>query len=94
MKILVTGAAGFIGWRVSGPLIDSGHIVVGVDNLNDAYDVRLKHWRLAQLEGKRNFQFHRLDVCDRPGLRLLWDRSGHFDAVINLAARAGVQLSA
>ena len=95
---LVTGCAGFIGWKVCEFLLTDGHTVVGVDNLNDAYDVRLKHWRLAQLEGKPGFEFHRLDICDRDSLRELFNssfeiRNPKFDAVINLAARAGVRQS-
>ena len=95
---LVTGCAGFIGWKVTEFLLAEGHTVVGVDNLNDAYDVRLKHWRLAQLEGKPGFEFHRLDICNREALRGLFNlkcaiRNPKFDAVINLAARAGVRQS-
>lgn len=92
---LVTGVAGFIASKVAEFLLADGHTVVGVDNLNDAYDVRLKHWRLAQLEGKPGFEFHRLDITNRPELRELWELRGiaPFDAVINLAARAGVRQS-
>ena len=68
MTILVTGCAGFIGSKVSELLLKGGHRVIGVDNLNDAYDTRLKEWRLGQLEGQRNFHFHRLDITDRPAL--------------------------
>jgi UDP-glucuronate 4-epimerase len=109
VKYLVTGAAGFIGWKVCELLLAHGHAVVGVDNLNDAYDVRLKQWRLAQLEGKPGFEFHRLDITDRSALaRSTLRRSlsrakprgsgqaldvQRFDAVINLAARAGVRQS-
>jgi nucleoside-diphosphate-sugar epimerase len=70
--ILVTGCAGFIGWKVSERLLREGHSVIGVDNLNDAYDVRLKEWRLAQFEGHPNFSFHRLDITDRPSLQELF----------------------
>ncbi len=91
---LVTGAAGFIASRVSEMLLDEGHSVVGVDNLNDAYDVRLKHWRLERLQNISGFEFHRLDITDRPTLKQLWEAKGEtFDAVINLAARAGVRQS-
>lgn len=92
---LVTGAAGFIGAKVIEFLLADGHTVVGVDNLNDAYDVRLKHWRLAQLEGKPGFEFHRLDITNRQALKELWELRGTtpFDGVINLAARAGVRYS-
>ena len=92
---LVTGCAGFIGWKVCELLLADGQSVAGVDNLNDAYDVRLKHWRLAQLQGKPGFTFHRLDITKRPELRELRELKGsaRFDAVINLAARAGVRQS-
>ncbi len=93
LRVLVTGCAGFIGWKASEMLLDQGHTVVGVDNLNDAYDVRLKGWRLAQLEGRPGFAFYRLDITDRAGLSPLFSESPPFDAVINLAARAGVRPS-
>lgn len=66
-----------------------------MDNLNDAYNVRLKRWRLAQLEGKPRFTFHQLDITNRKTLRKLWElsKTALFDAVINLAARAGVRQS-
>ncbi len=88
---LVTGVAGFIASKVAEFLLADGHTVVGVDNLNDAYDVRLKEWRLAQIQGHPNFTFHRLDITDRAALRPLFDIQ--FNAVINLAARAGVRQS-
>lgn len=91
MEVLVTGAAGFIGWKVCELLLEDGHRVTGVDNLNDAYDVRLKQWRLAQLLPRADFKFHKVDICDLQGLRPLF-KDG-FDAVINLAARAGVRYS-
>ena len=90
-RYLLTGAAGFIASKVAELLLGDGHTVVGIDNLNDAYDVRLKQWRLAQLEGKPGFEFNKLDICDRDGLRRLFDVP--LDAVINLAARAGVRQS-
>ncbi|MEM2615524.1 MAG: GDP-mannose 4,6-dehydratase [Thermoplasmatales archaeon] len=101
MLILVTGCAGFIGWKVCEFLLSEGHTVIGVDNLNDAYDVRLKYWRLAKLERKEGFRFHRLDICDREALRQLFGSvlkthrpgSPGFGAIINLAARAGVRQS-
>ena len=65
---LVTGAAGFIGSRVAGMLLDAGHRVVGIDSLNDAYDVRLKQWRLAQLTGRDGFSFDQIDITDRAAL--------------------------
>jgi len=95
---LVTGAAGFIAAKVVEFLLAEGHAVVGIDNMNAAYDVRLKEWRLAQLTGKPGFTFHRLDICDRSVLTDLFDaqfvaQNSRFDAVINLAARAGVRQS-
>ena len=94
--ILVTGCAGFIGWKVSELLLKEGYAVIGIDNLNDAYDVRLKEWRLQQLLKHPNFTFHRLDITDLPALRKLL--TPHFSrltphAIINLAARAGVRQS-
>ena len=94
--ILVTGACGFIGWKVCERLLAGGATVVGVDNLDDAYDVRLKQWRLAQLQGRPGFAFHRVDISDRAGVRSFGQssrKSGRVDAVVNLAARAGVRRS-
>jgi nucleoside-diphosphate-sugar epimerase len=88
---LVTGAAGFIGSRVAEQLLERGDTVIGVDNLNDAYDVRLKEWRLAQLQPRAGFQFQRGDIADLDLLRELFRT--RLDAVINLAARAGVRQS-
>jgi UDP-glucuronate 4-epimerase len=93
---LITGCAGFIGWKVCELLLADAHVVVGVDNLNDAYDRRLKHWRLGQIEDHPNFSFHRLDIRDRESLRGLFEGmavGGPWSAVINLAARAGVRQS-
>ena len=90
---LVTGAAGFIASRVIAILLDRGDTVSGIDNLNDAYDVRLKQWRLANLEGRPGFRFERLDLGDREGLGRLFADHQPFDGVINLAARAGVRQS-
>jgi nucleoside-diphosphate-sugar epimerase len=91
---LVTGAAGFIGARTSEMLIQDGHTVVGVDNLNDAYDPRMKAYRLQKLQAMPGFDFVRDDISDRGILdrpSSITDRK--FDAVINLAARAGVRYS-
>ena len=90
---LVTGAAGFIGAKVAEMLSAQGHTVVGVDILNDAYDVRLKHWRLDQIREHEVFTFHHLDICDRAGLEQDVFQNHAFDAVFNLAARAGVRQS-
>ncbi|EMB17757.1 NAD-dependent epimerase/dehydratase family protein [Rhodopirellula europaea] len=91
MKYLVTGVAGFIANRVAAQLLDAGHSVVGIDNVNDYYDVRLKEHRLEKLEYE-NFQFVRGDIEDRKLLDAVFDEHD-FDAVINLAARAGVRYS-
>ncbi|MFH1523845.1 MAG: NAD-dependent epimerase/dehydratase family protein [Chloroflexota bacterium] len=86
---LVTGAAGFIGARISETLIEQGNTVVGLDNLNDAYDVRVKEYRLQKLQALPGFTFQKLDISDRGSVEKL----PAFDAVINLAARAGVRAS-
>jgi UDP-glucuronate 4-epimerase len=92
-RYLVTGAAGFIASRVNHQLLEEGHTVIGIDNLCDAYDVRLKHYRLEQLAKKNDFHFFQQDICDRPGLEAIFSQEGPFDGVINLAARAGVRAS-
>jgi len=92
-KYLVTGCAGFIASKVSEMLLAEGHEVVGVDNLNDAYDVRLKQWRLDRLLPKSNFTFRKLDIADRHAVTNAFDRKPSFDAIFNLAARAGVRQS-
>jgi UDP-glucuronate 4-epimerase len=95
-KYLVSGVAGFIASQVSKQLLDQGDQVVGVDNLNDYYDVRLKNWRLEQLNAHlkaENFSFACLDIEDQAKLANLFQGEGSFDAVINLAARAGVRYS-
>ena len=95
-KYLVTGAAGFIASQVSKQLLDQGDYVVGVDNLNDYYDIRLKNWRLDQLKvhtNAHNLFFANLDIEDQAKLANLFQAEGPFDAVLNLAARAGVRYS-
>ncbi len=92
MKILVTGAAGFIGMTASLKLLARGDEVVGLDNLNDYYDVNLKHNRLQRLTPHANFRFVQLDVGDRPGMAALF-AAEKFDRVIHLAAQAGVRYS-
>jgi len=92
MKILVTGAAGFIGFHVAKNLLDRGDSVVGLDNLNDYYDVGLKQARLAQISGNKNFLFHKAPLEDSENLESLFEEHS-FDAVINLAAQAGVRYS-
>lgn len=90
---LVTGVAGFIGSKVAELLLAQGHRVVGLDNLNHAYDVRLKEWRLKDLMNQQGFSFHKVDIRDRDALDDLFAKDTPFDAVINLAARAGVRQS-
>jgi UDP-glucuronate 4-epimerase len=92
MKILVTGAAGFIGYHTSRRLLDRGDDVVGLDNLNEYYDVSLKHARLAQLELESGFRFKLLDLADRDGMAKLFGEE-EFDRVIHLGAQAGVRYS-
>jgi len=98
-KYLITGIAGFIAARVAEMLMDEGHAVVGIDNLNDAYDVRMKEHRLGILQRRPGFQFQQLDISARAGMEALFSQEyrlaseNHFAAVINLAARAGVRQS-
>lgn len=88
---LVTGAAGFIGARTSEMLIEQGHTVVGIDNLNDAYDPKMKDHRLKRLQKLDGFKFHKHDISEKPAIDLFKDEK--LDGVINLAARAGVRFS-
>jgi|YNPBryBLVA2012_1023415.scaffolds.fasta_scaffold00044_7 UDP-glucuronate 4-epimerase len=90
--ILVTGAAGFIGYHLCDRLLRDGRTVVGVDNLNDYYDVTLKKARLARLEGRPWFTFHKIDLTDRTATESLF-REHRFSAVVHLAAQAGVRYS-
>jgi UDP-glucuronate 4-epimerase len=92
LRLLVTGAAGFIGMHVCKRLLGRGDSVVGLDNLNDYYDVSLKEARLAQLTEEERFSFVRLDLADREGMTALFARE-RFDVVVNLAAQAGVRYS-
>ncbi len=92
MKILLTGVAGFIGYHVAERLLARGDEVVGLDNLNAYYDVRLKEARLARLTGHPGFSFHRLDLADRAGIEDLFARTRP-QRVVHLAAQAGVRYS-
>jgi UDP-glucuronate 4-epimerase len=92
MHLLVTGCAGFIGWRVSKKLLGEGHQVVGIDNLNDYYDVRLKQYRLEDLKAHKNFIFYQGDIENLEFLEGVFKKYS-FDGVINEAARAGVRAS-
>ncbi|CAI1989970.1 NAD-dependent epimerase [Serratia sp. CY70267] len=92
MKFLVTGAAGFIGYHVAERLLTAGHQVVGIDNLNDYYDVGLKMARLDRLADKPGFRFIKLDLADREGMAVLFAEH-QFQRVIHLGAQAGVRYS-
>lgn len=92
MKVLVTGAAGFIGFHTARALLDRGDTVVGIDNLNSYYDVGLKHARLRELDGRNGFSFQKLDIADRDAVAALF-ASEKFDRVAHLAAQAGVRFS-
>ncbi len=92
MRIMITGAAGFIGSSLAIRLLERGDEVVGIDNLNDYYSVALKESRLARLSAYRNFRFVRLDIAEREAVAKLF-RDLQFDAVMNLAAQAGVRYS-
>jgi UDP-glucuronate 4-epimerase len=91
-KYLVTGAAGFIASRVAEMLLEEGHQVIGVDDLNDAYDVRMKEFRLKHLQEFERFTFQKMDIANLEAIESLEDH-GSIDAVFNLAARAGVRAS-
>ncbi len=91
-RILLTGCAGFIGWKTSELLLDRGDLVVGIDEMNSYYDVKLKEWRLSQLLSNPNFTFYRGDIARRDFVEGVFSAHG-IDAVVNLAARAGVRYS-
>jgi len=92
VKILVTGAAGFIGMYTAKRLLEDGHEVVGLDNLNEYYDVRLKHWRLDQIKDYPHFRFMKMDIADRGDIARLFEEE-QFQRVVHLAAQAGVRYS-
>lgn len=92
MRILITGAAGFIGADLCRKLVSQGHVVFGIDNLNDYYEVSLKKARLERLTTSQRFDFRQLDICDSKGLAALF-KEHDFDRVVNLAAQAGVRYS-
>jgi nucleoside-diphosphate-sugar epimerase len=92
LKYLVTGVAGFIASKTAQFLLESGHEVIGVDNMNDYYDVRLKEHRLESLKKNPSFEFHKIDIENQKALEPLF-RNNQFSGVLNLAARAGVRYS-
>ena len=92
-KYLITGVAGFIASRVAEMLLDNGHEVIGLDNLNNAYDVRMKTYRLGLLEKKAGFEFYKQDIADKNAILGLAEKVEGAEGVINLAARAGVRAS-
>ena len=92
MKYLITGAAGFIGFHLSKRLLGQGNSIIGVDNLNEYYDVNLKESRLNELKGDPEFTFHKLDLVDRKGIKKLFSEN-NVDYVVNLAAQAGIRYS-
>lgn len=92
MNILVTGAAGFIGYHLIQQLLSRGHTITGIDNLNDYYSVQLKRDRLQQIEQDPNFSFEHIDLADKDGIAQLF-QSNQFDRVIHLGAQAGVRYS-
>ncbi|CAD5245995.1 Uncharacterized 37.6 kDa protein in cld 5'region [Bosea sp. 62] len=92
MRVLVTGAAGFIGNETARVLLERGDEVVGTDNLNDYYDPALKQARLARLDGRNRFSFEKLDLADRDGMARLF-AEGRFERVVHLGAQAGVRFS-
>jgi UDP-glucuronate 4-epimerase len=93
MSILLTGAAGFIGFHVAAALCERGETVIGVDNVNDYYDVSLKKARLAQLADRSGFSFERADIADRTAVAGLCQRHPEIDRIVHLAAQAGVRYS-
>jgi UDP-glucuronate 4-epimerase len=92
-KVILTGAAGFVGYHVAEALLLRGDTVIGIDNVNDYYDPRLKQARLGRLIGQERFAFHRADVADRDRMHALFREHGDTEQVIHLAAQAGVRHS-
>lgn len=93
MTVLVTGAAGFIGYHVCEALLARGETVIGVDEINAYYDPALKHARLARLEGKPGFRFEKLSIADRGAVEALMAGAPEIDRIVHLAAQAGVRFS-
>ncbi len=92
MKILITGSCGFIGFNITDYLLGAGHKIIGIDNLNDYYDVKIKYKRLKILKKYTNFKFFKIDISNNKDLKKIFNKN-KFDFVINLAAQAGVRYS-
>ena len=92
-KYLVTGAAGFIASKVCEDLLNDGHEVIGIDNFDPVYDLRIKEWRLNRLTSNPKFSFYRQSICDRNILNIIANNHPNINAIINLAAKAGVRAS-
>ena len=93
MTVLVTGAAGFIGYHVAEALLARGQAVIGLDNLTPYYDVRLKQARLDRLRAKPGFLFYQCDISDRTAVAAVFDRHDEISEIVHLAAQAGVRHS-
>lgn len=92
-RVLLTGVAGFIGHKTCELLLEQGHEVVGIDNINDYYDTKIKDFRLEVLKAQPGFQFYKVDIEDKDGLKSVFDSHKGIDVIMNLAARAGVRYS-
>ena len=90
-KYIVTGAAGFIASKVCEDLLKEGHSVIGIDNFDPTYDLRIKEWRLTRFSAHSNFSFYRDSICDRKQLGKIFQKHTEIDGIINLAAKAGVR---
>jgi nucleoside-diphosphate-sugar epimerase len=90
-RYIVTGAAGFIASKVCEDLLNDGHSVIGIDNFDPVYDLRIKEWRLEKFSAHPNFNFYRDSICDREKLKTIFQNHHEIDGIINLAAKAGVR---
>jgi len=91
--ILVTGVAGFIGYSLASHLLKNGYLIIGIDNLNDYYDVTLKHARLENLKSFSNFKFYQANIAERSQMQQIWELHPEIMHIVNLAAQAGVRYS-
>ena len=88
MKILITGCCGFIGFNLANQLLKKGFKIIGIDNINDYYDVRLKYQRLKILKQRKNFKFYKIDISDYKKIEQIFNRN-KIETIINLATQAG-----